>query len=47
MNTKLVHLLGVEMRRALHRRLVRWMIAVALLLCPPHGHARRIIPRTG
>ena len=37
MNTKLVHLLGVEMRRALHRRLVRWMIALALLMCAFSG----------
>jgi hypothetical protein len=37
MNTKLGHLLGVEMRRALHRRLVRWMINLALLLCALSG----------
>ena len=37
MNTKLGHLVGVEMRRALHRRLVRWMIALALLLCAFSG----------
>ena len=32
MNGKLVSMLVVEMRRALHRRLVRWMIALALTL---------------
>ena len=37
MNGRFVHLLGVEMRRALHRRLVRWMIALAVALCALTG----------
>ena len=32
-----VRLLGVEMRRALHRRFVRWMIALASSLCAATG----------
>lgn len=37
MNSKLVSMLVVEMRRALHRRLVRWMITLALALCALSG----------
>jgi hypothetical protein len=33
MTGRLPKMVGVEMRRALHRRLVRWMIALALALC--------------
>jgi hypothetical protein len=36
-NSKLVSMLVVEMRRALHRRLVRWMITLALTLCALTG----------
>ena len=32
MRPSLVHLTVVEMRRAMHRRLVRWMIALAVAL---------------
>src|SRR5262245_20979575 len=32
MRTSIVHLTAVEMRRALHRRLVRWMILLAVAL---------------
>jgi hypothetical protein len=34
---RFLHLVMVEMRRALHRRLVRWMIALALALCALTG----------
>ncbi len=37
MKSKLVPMLVVEMRRALHRRLVRWMITLALALCALSG----------
>lgn len=37
MNGKFVRMLVVEMQRALHRRLVRWMIALALALCALTG----------
>ncbi|MDQ3468851.1 MAG: hypothetical protein M3487_03620 [Actinomycetota bacterium] len=37
MKSGFVHLTVVEMRRALHRRLVRWMIALAVALCALAG----------
>ena len=37
---KLVRLTVVEMRRALHRRLVRWMIVLAVALSAAHGRDR-------
>ena len=35
MRASLVHLTFVEMRRAMHRRLVRWMIVLAVSLSAP------------
>jgi len=37
MSTRAAHLTVVEMRRALHRRLVRWMVALALALSAAAG----------
>ncbi|HEY3486052.1 MAG TPA: hypothetical protein VGK49_11760, partial [Ilumatobacteraceae bacterium] len=36
MNT-FTHLLHVEMRRAMHRRFVRWMIVLAMAMCATAG----------